>query len=235
MNIEGIIFDYGGTIDSGGDHWSEVIYDAYRQYLPQVGYAQFRQAYIYAERYVAANRVILPQDNFYELMLKKVNLQLGWLAENGGVSVGNNVAEPIARYCYEHAGACIDKVRPGLEALHARYPMVLVSNFYGNIDSVLRDYGLRHLFCGVIESAMVGVRKPDPRIFAMGCLVLDLPPQQVLVVGDSVSKDLVPARSLGCATAFIGGRQWRGEPEPAEPAVTIAALAREMLADKAGH
>ena len=28
-NIKGIIWDYGGTIDSRGVHWSEVIWDAY--------------------------------------------------------------------------------------------------------------------------------------------------------------------------------------------------------------
>ena len=28
-DIKGIIFDYGGTIDSHCDHWSEVIYDGY--------------------------------------------------------------------------------------------------------------------------------------------------------------------------------------------------------------
>ncbi len=29
--IKGIIFDYGGTIDTGGDHWSEVIWHAYQE------------------------------------------------------------------------------------------------------------------------------------------------------------------------------------------------------------
>ena len=29
MNIKGIIFDYGGTIDSRGVHWSEIIWDGY--------------------------------------------------------------------------------------------------------------------------------------------------------------------------------------------------------------
>ena len=28
--IKGIIFDYGGTLDSRGDHWSHIILDAYR-------------------------------------------------------------------------------------------------------------------------------------------------------------------------------------------------------------
>ena len=30
-DVKGIIFDYGGTIDSRGDHWSEVIWRAYMQ------------------------------------------------------------------------------------------------------------------------------------------------------------------------------------------------------------
>ena len=29
--IKGIIFDYGGTLDTGGDHWSEVIWDAWQK------------------------------------------------------------------------------------------------------------------------------------------------------------------------------------------------------------
>ena len=30
MKIKGIIFDYGGTIDSNGMHWAEVIWRAYQ-------------------------------------------------------------------------------------------------------------------------------------------------------------------------------------------------------------
>ncbi|MDE5675782.1 MAG: hypothetical protein K2I44_10640 [Muribaculaceae bacterium] len=29
--IKGIIFDYGGTLDTGGDHWSEVIWKAWQE------------------------------------------------------------------------------------------------------------------------------------------------------------------------------------------------------------
>ena len=29
--VKGIIFDYGGTLDTGGDHWSEVIWDAWQK------------------------------------------------------------------------------------------------------------------------------------------------------------------------------------------------------------
>ncbi len=86
--------------------------------------------------------------------------------------------------------------------------MVLVSNFYGNINTVLRDAGLDGYFRKVIESAAVGVRKPNPAIFALGVCALDVPSSKVLVVGDSYTKDIVPAKALGCHAVWIKGRQW---------------------------
>jgi putative hydrolase of the HAD superfamily len=34
----------------------------------------------------------------------------------------------------------------------------------------------------------------------------------VLVVGDSISKDILPAKSLGCKTAWFKGEGWKKEP-----------------------
>lgn len=102
----------------------------------------------------------------------------------------------------------MEAARPTLDYLRERYPMVLVTNFYGNIEAVLADLGLTEYFPRIIESAVVGVRKPDPRIFGLGVEALGLEPEQVLVVGDSLSKDILPAESLGCKTAWIKGRPW---------------------------
>ncbi|MFC2493522.1 MAG: HAD family hydrolase, partial [Prevotella sp.] len=30
LGIEGIIFDYGATLDTNGDHWGQVIWHAYQ-------------------------------------------------------------------------------------------------------------------------------------------------------------------------------------------------------------
>ena len=121
------------------------------------------------------------------------------------------LATDIADYCDGYARECIAQARPLLESLSERWPMVLVSNFYGNVDSVLRAYDLRHYFQGVIESAVVGVRKPDPRIFMLGVVALGLEPEEVVVVGDSLRKDILPARSIGCSTVWIKGRGWTAD------------------------
>ena len=63
-------------------------------------------------------------------------------------------------------------------------------------------------FKAVIESAVVGVRKPNPEIFRLGVDALEMKPQEVIVIGDSFDKDVVPASNLGCNTVWIKGVEW---------------------------
>lgn len=210
--IKGIIFDYGGTIDSRGIHWSEVIWDGYCDAGIPVTKEQFRDSYVVAERELARVRHILPNDNFHDLLLKKMRIELQDLAQkrllDGEIEPK---AQQIAQYCYGAARSSIEEARPVLEVLSQRYPMMLVSNFYGNVDSVLRDFDLRKYFKGVIESAVVGVRKPNPVIFKLGVDVLEIPACEVLVVGDSLKKDIIPAESIGCQVLWIKGKGWTAD------------------------
>ncbi len=225
-NIKGIIFDYGGTIDSHGDHWSEVIYDGYRHAAVEVEKQAFREAYVYAERELARTRHILPQHTFHDVMKIKIDIELRYLAEQGIIAeaIVGEATEAIALYCYERARQSVDDARPVLAALAERYPMVLVSNFYGNVETVIRDMGIRQYFRGVIESAVVGVRKPDARIFSLGVIALGVEAENVLVVGDSLRKDIEPARSIGCQTAWIKGKGWTAEEDAATDPSQIESL-----------
>ena len=95
-----------------------------------------------------------------------------------------------------------------LQKLHERYPMVLVSNFYGNINEVLKEFGFDGLFVEVIESAVVGIRKPNPEIFTLGVNALGLQPSETVVIGDSFYKDIEPAVKAGCHTVWFKGEGW---------------------------
>lgn len=225
-NLKGIIFDYGGTIDSRGVHWSEIIWDGYCHVGVPVSKQDFRDSYVFAERELARTRHILPQHNFYDLLLIKMQIELGNLAELGKLpqQAAAQYAEPVARYCYEQARSSVEEARPVLEALHSRYPMVLVSNFYGNVETVLADFDLRRYFKQIIESAVVGVRKPDPRIFMLGVEALGLQPGEVLVVGDSYKKDIVPAESIGCHVLWLKGKGWTAEEDAVQHPCIIKRL-----------
>ncbi len=224
--IKGIIFDYGGTIDSRGVHWSEVIWDGYRAAGVNVSKEQFRDSYVHAERELARVRHILPSDNFHDLLLKKMRIELQDLVEKGHLHCDDiePLAQQVAQYCYQEARSSIEEARPVLEQLAKHYPMMLVSNFYGNVDSVLRDFDVRKYFKGVIESAVVGVRKPNPVIFALGVDVLELPASQVLVVGDSLKKDILPAESLGCQVLWLKGKGWTADEDAQTHPCTIKSL-----------
>lgn len=224
--IKGIIFDYGGTIDTEGRHWSEVLWEGYEQCGVAVDKAQFREAYVYAERELARERHILPAHDFHDMLNIKINIELDWLVRQGlfapqGV---DEAVEKIADYCYLYARNCVAKATPVLEELSKRYPLVLVSNFYGNIETVLADFGILKYFKDIIESAVLGIRKPDPRIFEHGVKALGLLPQEVLVIGDSLRKDIRPAESLGCQVLWIKGKGWTEEEDAEFHPNTIKSL-----------
>jgi putative hydrolase of the HAD superfamily len=53
-----------------------------------------------------------------------------------------------------------------------------------------------------VESAVVGLRKPDPRIYSLVCEKLGLPPSRVAFL-DDIGRNLKPARELGMATIKV--------------------------------
>lgn len=228
--VKGLIFDYGGTLDTGGEHWSWVIYRAWQQAGVKAELPVFREAYVYAERELARVRHILPHHDFHDLLVIKMKIELQWLAEQGLFPPEDVApkAEEIAAVCNDVARSHVEAAAPVLEGLAARYPIVLVSNFYDNLNTVLETFGVRRFFKKVIESSVVGVRKPDPAIFTLGVKALGMDPVECLVVGDSYKKDIVPAREAGCKAVWLKGPGWNGEEPLTDYAFTIQKL-QELL------
>ena len=160
--------------------------------------------------------------------MKKVKIEISYLPERPDIETLNRWVKEIAAFCDNAARGCIEEARPLLEQLHERYPMMLVSNFYGNIDEVLRAYDIRHLFKGIIESAVVGVRKPNPTLFKLGVDALELEPNEVLVVGDSLRKDIEPAEKLGCHVLWLKGKGWTEEEDLQTHPHTITRITQVM-------
>lgn len=212
LDIKGVIFDFGGTLDTRGDHWSEVLWKGYQHFHVSVEKEDFRSAYVYGERTLATHPIIQPDFHFIDVLREKNKLQLSYLVEHQKLHLNDmevvDLALRMAQYENELTNEVLEESRSVLEYLKDKYPMVLVSNFYGNIETVLRDAHIDSYFKRVIESAVVGVRKPNPAIFALGVCALDLPASQVVVVGDTFNKDIAPAHALGCHTVWIKGLQW---------------------------
>ena len=207
--IKGYIFDYGGTLDTGGQHWGKVLWHAYQRQQVPVTEALFREAYVHAERTLGKNPIIQPDFTFRRTLEEKVRIELEYLC-------GKGIAEDQVADCQQRVVDDVyglTKVQTAhscevLLQLKEQYPMVLVSNFYGNIAVVLQEFGFDGLFQSIVESAVVGVRKPDPRIFSLGVEALELKAEEVVVVGDSMDKDIIPASKAGCKTVWFKGEGW---------------------------
>lgn len=205
---EGYIFDYGGTLDTGGCHWGRRIWHAYERAGVPVDEELFRSAYVYAERELARNPIIQPDYTFRKTLAVKLRIEMEYISDRQPGFDTMRWQEAVLDILYGQTKEETAKSKAVLVKLKERYPMALVSNFYGNISTVLGEFGLDGLFDSIVESAVVGVRKPDHRIFTLGVEALGMEPGKVTVVGDSYDKDIVPAKRAGCRTVWMRGEGW---------------------------
>lgn len=211
MTVKGVLIDFGGTIDTDGRHWYKVFKRAYNSVMPGLDDALLRNAYIHAERTLGKNPIVNPQFTFYKTLETKLSLQANFLRENG-CSVTEVQSKNILDCCYSVVTTNINKVaHPELESLSERSPLILVTNFYGNMNSVLKEFGIDRYFAGIVESAVEGVRKPNPDIFRLAVNRLGVLPADAVMIGDSLSKDILPAMEVGCKTIWLKGEQWEDE------------------------
>lgn len=126
------------------------------------------------------------------------------------------------------------RVLPGVpEALRALrgagLRLVVVSNADGTVESGLARVGLRDLVDVVIDSHVVGVEKPDPRIFAHALAAVGASPVEALHVGDLYAVDVVGARAAAVGAVLLDPYgDWVGV--DCERATDVPALAARLLA-----
>ena len=192
-----VVFDFGGTLDTGGCHWARVLYKAYRNVGVDVTWEDFKEVYVATERKMESG-VVQSTDTMREMLSKKI--------------ATHNLHGDILDEVYDKVLGHAQKSRAVLLQLKQRVQLAVVSNFYGNLQTVLEELNLADLFSVVIDSTVVGVRKPDARIFSMAIEQLGVLPQNVTVVGDSIKNDILPAQQLGCKTVWVKGEAWEDKP-----------------------
>jgi len=112
-------------------------------------------------------------------------------------------------------GAVWSRVVPGsVEALRRLKAndvrLAIVSNADGNAEERLREHRICQVGTGpgvevdaVIDSEVVGVAKPDPRIFEIALERLGVPPTAAIHVGDTPGADVDGARAAGVGPVLV--------------------------------
>ena len=217
MKTEALLFDFGGTLDADGIHWAPRFHAAYRACGGAVEYPIFESVFR------ASDRALLDQPRvrtlgFRALIDAEAQLLRDLLPDGARID-----ANELGTRFHAEATAVVARNRPILERLSKNYRLGVVSNFTGNLEPCLRELELRSCFTVVADSAVVGVAKPDPRIFSGVLAQLDASADRAWMVGDNFETDIRPAGALGMRTCWLAPLD-RRVPGGAVPTARIAHL-----------
>ncbi len=205
-----ILFDFGGTLDSDGEHWLDRFYDLYQRAGLQLPPAQIKRAFYHADSMCHGNSR-LTGEGLRSLMKYHVQLQFQLLK----LEDPEKEKELVESFCRK-SEQFLRRNAGLLQSLQRRYRLGLVSNFYGNVAFLCEEAGLAKFLEVIVDSALIGSGKPDPEIFRIALSRLNLPPEEVAFVGDSYERDMMPGRALGMKTIWMKGPHPR-VPEGAGP------------------
>jgi len=113
----------------------------------------------------------------------------------------------------------------------AGFRLGVISNADGRMEDALVRAGLRDRVEFVIDSEVVGMEKPDPRIFEAGARLLGLPVEGCMYVGDLFPVDVMGAWSAGMSAVLLDPADHHDVPVDRIPSVVdlpnyLAQLAR---------
>jgi putative hydrolase of the HAD superfamily len=81
--------------------------------------------------------------------------------------------------------------------------VAVVSNSEGMLAALFDELGLLPVIDLVVDSGVVGVEKPDPRIFRIALDRFGVAPERALHLGDNYATDVIGARAAGLRVALI--------------------------------
>ena len=86
-------------------------------------------------------------------------------------------------------------------------PIFAVSNTDDRIHSVLEGLNLTKYFSKILTCQELGVAKPNPSIFTHALKQADVPAQNAMHIGNSLTEDVVPAKHLGLTAVLVGEKR----------------------------
>ena len=236
--IRALIFDFGGTLDGNGIHWLERTYQFIHERHPEIT----REAFDAADK-AAITEFALGDTSHEGAYQDGSMLPVGAVASEYAARCSlRETADAIAVGIYKRlglsermkdayvewfcAGAAesLAENRRWLETLHSTYKLAIISNNFGNTRGWCDEYGLTPVLETIIDSTVLGVAKPDARIFEAALSELDVAPADAIYVGDSYAADMIGGKNAGMWTAWLVGNQVKRCEDPSMVDVRLSHL-----------
>ncbi len=194
--LKAIFFDYGGTLDAPGVAWKQQFFPIYQKHGVNVHEKEFARAFY------ASDDSLTSENPIHMNLTEVVYEQVARVLKNLGV-FNRELQEKIARDFLKKSFSQIYRNISILKRLKARFRIGIISNNYGNLEAICKETGLFHVVDCLVDSNLVGKTKPHPEIFKRGLSALKVLPQESIMVGDNIKRDIQGALDLGMQAVLI--------------------------------
>lgn len=204
--IHGILFDFGGTLDGDGLHWLDRFCALYSRFGLALEREAIRAGFDAAEA-EALRDVAMRTARLDEMVQRHVRFQFAQLGIDKAETEQNVVDEFVGQVrsaAATNAGLLRDLKDRGLR-------LGVISNGCGNTAVLCDELGYSPHLAFVLDSQSVGLSKPDPRFFSRAAEEMGVDPPHVLMVGDSLERDIRPAKQIGMQTAWLVADKTRAD------------------------
>jgi putative hydrolase of the HAD superfamily len=200
MTAAVIMFDFGGCLDTNGIHNRTVLFNA----LVEAGLLDVPARTRFDDAYSRVDAEINEQGLALGMGLKAMNrLYLGGISRALGLEDQSGRLAAAAQLVCTLQSRVLSANREVLARLSEDFTLGVVSNFSGNLTTILEEFGIREFLAFIIESYYAEVAKPNPAIFERALEACGRSARECVFVGDNPERDLAPARALGMKTVLV--------------------------------
>ncbi len=200
MNIDrlkAIIFDFGGTLDYDGKDWSLRLWEQLQKGGLKINKNDFNIATKKAMDMLFDNK-----ESSSLNYLSTIDIYIYWTIKYLELII-EDYKKVLVEPFFNESKEFLEKNKKILEVLSDKYTLVVLSNNFGNCKGWCKEFDLSQFFNVIIDSQIVGYKKPDKKIFESAIEKIGYSFEECAYIGDKYKTDIVPTVELGMFPIWI--------------------------------
>jgi putative hydrolase of the HAD superfamily len=193
--------------------YEAVIFDLFGTLVPNMSLSEHRAVLTRMAEVLSA-----PPADFVQLWFDTFNERstgifqspddnVAYICRTLGVSINETQVKLAARIRFDYSVRSVVPRSDAIETLsHLKFQGCktgLISDCSTEVPAIWKDTAFVKLMDVAIFSCLVGMKKPDPRIYQRTANQLDIKPQRCLYIGDGSSQELTGASQVGMQAVLL--------------------------------